>query len=797
MMRRTLRLRPLLRSLMRFWRVNLLCVAGLAIGFAAALIISLDVKQELAFNRFVPDADRLLVLTAVYSPPNSQPVANDRIPAGMALWLRQDAPAVAGVARLYPDSWAVRTRRFRSLEPFYWADPNFFEVTGLKAVAGDLKTALSEPYTAVVTQTLARRYFGRENVVGETLLLQDVSPVTITAVIADFPSNSDLNRELFVSGPTVYGMLHLHDISASWQWPSSYTFLRLKPGAALTATQIRGIAARHWHNPFSLPVAFKLVRFPDLHFEPEADGQMAPRGHRDTLTGMVVVACLVILLAAVNLAALMAAQIEERRDEIATRKVLGARAVDVIVLLLCETAFISLLGLLCALSIAEWTLPLINGWLKLKLDLWSDPGFTGAMAALTVLAGTLAGLYPALMLARTPPLAVADTRSRTGANALGASDPRRIGWVAVQISLLVTLLTSSQIVYQQWKYATGPALNFDGTHLLQVAVYDPQREAEFKKGVLALDQVEGAAFSRFTPEQMDIRLGWAAAPFGKTVQFTRESVDTDFFKLFGIRLLAGRNFAGLYDSDAPPAEVILSRSAAEGLGYVHPADAVGRVLDYRADHMQRRARVIGVVDDMRIATVREPPQPMVFDGDAHVFNRLSIRLKPGGETTALPAIDRLWDQDYPKISPIDRHFYTEYLKGLYGDLERQWWTFGLLSIVGVCLAVLGLSGLSMYLARMHLREIAIRNALGARAWDIFVLRIGPFVGPLIVGGMAGSTLAWAVMAWWLGTFASHIAIGVAPFVVSCALTALAALVTLSAHSFLTAPARSSHPLRHN
>jgi putative ABC transport system permease protein len=792
MMRRDMGLRPLLRSLLRFWRVNLLCVIGLSIGFAAALIISLDVRQELDFNRFLPDADRILVLTDVYSPPDSPPVAKDVTPAGMAEWLRQDAPAVAAVARLDADEWSVRTNRFQSLEPFYWTDPNFFDIVRLKAVAGDPKTALDAPYTAVLTQKLARRYFGRENVVGETLYLQGVSPVKVTAVLADLPANTDLDRGLFVSGLTSYGMLHLHDINPSWQWASAYTFLRLKPGARLTAEDVLKVAARHWHNPFSLPAAFKLVRFPDLHFEPEADAQMAPRGHRDTVTGMTVVAVLIIGLAAINLAALMAAQVEERRAEIAVRKILGARAADIVVLLLCETALVSLLSLLCALSIAEWTLPFINQWLKLDLSLWSAAAFTGRVAALVVLAGTLAGLYPAIVLAKASPTPVPDTRSRH----MAASDMRRIGWIAVQISLLVMLLTSSQIIYRQWRYATGPALNFDGTHLLQVVTFDTRREAEFKKGVLALDQVSGAAYSRFIPEQRDIRLGWAPSRSGGTVQFIRQSVDTDFFRLFGIRLLAGRNFSGVYDSDTPPAEVILSRSAAQALGYPHPEDAVNRVLNYQADHMARQATIIGVVDDMRVASVREPLQPAVFDNEASIFTRLNIRLKPGGENTALPAIERLWDQYYPKISPIDRHFYTDYLNGLYGDMERQWWTFGLLSIVGVCLAILGLSGLSMYLARMHLREMAIRNALGARTRDIVWLRIRPFITPLIVGGLAGCVLAWIAMSWWLSTFAAHVAIGPTPFAIACGLTALTTVATLSAHSLLTSPARSSHPLRH-
>ena len=789
---RAIRLSALLQSLLRFWRVNLMCTAGLAIGFAAALIICLNVKQELDFNRFIPDADRLLVLTDLYSRPNSPPLAKDKTPAGVAGWLSQDAPAVQAVARLQPDNWSVLTKKFNALEPFYWTDPNFFDVVRLKAVAGDLKTALDAPYTAVLTRRLARRYFGRDTVVGETIYLQGVSPVKITAVLADFPPNTDMTAELFVSGRSTYGMLYGEDAQPSVQWASAYTFLRLKAGASLSAAEVLAIAARHWHSAYSLPAAFKLVRFPDLHFEPEADGQMGPRGHRDTVTAMSIVAVLIIGLAAINLAALVAAQIEERRGEIAVRKILGARALDVIVLLLCETALVSLLGLLCALSIVEWSLPLINGWLKLDLNPWSNPGFMAGLAILAVAAGTLAGVYPALMLARTSPSPASAAPSKS----IGYSDLRRIGWVAAQISLLVMLLTSSQIVYRQWRYATGPALNFDGTHLLQVGTYDLQREAAFKAQVLTLPQVSGAAYSRFMPEQLDARPAWTNARSGRAIQFIRQSVDADFFQLFGVRMLAGRHFSGAYTSQASPTEVILSRAAAQAFGYARTADAVDQVLSYQADERQTQARIIGVVDDMRVASVREPLQPMVFDNEAQAFTCLNIRIKPGGEATALPAIDRFWDQDYPRIFPIQRHFYTDYLGGLYGDMQRQWWTFGLLSVVGICLAILGLSGLSMYLARMHLRDVAIRNALGARKWDIFLLRVAPFVRPLLVGGFMGSVLAWAVMSWWLASFTAHVEIGATPFLLSYGLTALTTLTTLSAHSFLTAPARSSHPLRH-
>ena len=781
------------RSLLRFWGVGLLNVAGLSIGFAAAIIIALYVKNELEFDHFIPDADRVMLLSTVYSPLNSAVVSNDKSPAGMAGWLRTDAPAVEATTRLHPVEWSVRSPRFQSLEYFYWADSNLFDLLRVKAIAGDLKTALQKPYTTVLTRKMALRYFGRDDVIGQTLFINGNSPVIVTAVLTDFPANSSLNREFFVSAASDYSMLFVLDANPDWQWSSSYTFVRLKPGAHLAPEDVRRIAARHWHNNFNLPVKFRLTPLTDLHFQPEADSQMSPRGHLDTVTAMVAVAGLILFLAAVNFAGLMTAQIDERNSEMAIRRSLGARRHHLFLQVLFEAIAMTILAALAGLTLVERLLPAINPLLGLRLSLWASPGFVACCAAGAVLAGTAGGLYPALVLSSVPASQV-----RGGGEPSGRSYLSRVGWITVQFSLLIMLLVSSQIVYRQWAFASGAALNFDAARVLQIEVFSQGGlDENFRRQILALDGVQDAAFSRFIPEERDIRPAWSSSPTGQRVQFNRQSVDTNFFRMFGVRLLAGRNFSATYNANNSPTEIILSRSAAEALGYHRPSDAVGHVLDYEGDHARIRSKIIGVADDMRIDTVRESLQPIIFDNQAFFFTRLNVKLKPGKEAATLVAIDNLWKLTYPNANPINRHFYSKYLGELYHDMIQQWWAFGLLSVVGVVLSVLGLTGLSIYLARTRSREIAIRNALGARRWDLFRLQLEPFVKPLILANLAAGLMSWLLMSWWLNSFKAHVDINPTSFLSAGAVTVLVALITLTAHNFLTSPARSSQSLRTN
>ena len=778
------------RTLLRFWGVSLLNVFGLAIGFSAAITIGLYVRGELTYDKFMPDADRVSLLSVNYGAATRPMVASDKAPAGLALWLRSDAAAVEAVARLHPVELAIKSDRVEALEHLYWADPNIFDLLRLKAVSGDLKSALAEPDTVVLTQSMARRYFGREDVIGRTLHLNTYIPVHVTAVLADLPPNSNLDRQIFVSARSGYSMLAILDQNPDWQWASTYTFIRLKPGTHLTPAEIKDIAARHWLPPHNFPVKFDLVPLLDLHFAEGADGQMKPRGHRDSVAAISAVAGLILVLAGVNFAGLMTAQIDERREEMAIRRALGAQRRDLFFQVLGEAAVTSLVAVTAAFAMTERLLPVLDQRVGLQLDLWSSATFVTGIATLAFLTGTLGGLFPAIVLSRA---ALGNARDQKVPSRHYLS---RIGWVAIQFALLITLLIASQTVYRQWSFATSKALNFDANRVLLIPIYEGSvQSGHFKSHIMALPGVEGAALSRYTPILEGTWPGWTQSPAGAAIQFSRHSVDPEFFNLYRVRVLAGHTFTNVYGTEDLPQEIVINRSAAIAFGYRSPQDAVGQNLTYQADRLVRTSKIIGVVDDMRLTTVREPLRPMVFDNQSRFFSHLSVRLKDRHDQVTLAAIDRLWRGENPNNAPMERYFFSDYLAAQYHDMVQQWWAFSLLSVVGVCLSILGLSGLSIYLARARLREIAIRNALGARLWDIFKLRFAPFIKPLILANIAAGLVSWGLMTWWLDAFDAHVNLSPLSFALAGGLTVLIAAATLGIHAIMAAPVRSSQPLR--
>ena len=783
--------------LVQYLTINVLSLASLAIGYAACILVGLYVLDEFTFDRFIPGADRVYMLSASYGPKGEPLVDSDWAPPGMAPWMRQSLPELDSVTRLNPVDWPVRSAKANIYAQLLWADANVFDVLKLPFIAGDPRTALTQPNSLVLTQRMARRYFGREDVIGQTLVVNENTRVQITAVLRDFPANTTLGREMFLSGGNQDSMLKAFDVHPAFQWPSTYVFLRLKPGASPARAEARlmPILTQHWDSPNNQPERMRLVPLTAVHFQPVADNEMKVRGHRDTVVAMICVAVLILTLAIVNFTGMMIARIDERGYEMAIRKALGARSGDLILQVLSEGAAISVVGFWLGLAVVERLEPLANHTLGLALNLWAHPVAIPGLGTLAALfLGVAGGLYPALVLSAVWP--IQGLRSR-GQHFEPRSIFGRQGWLVVQFALAITLLVCAHTVYRQWTYVTARALNFNADNVLIVSYVPATGGGEtFNTDVRQLKGVTATAFSRWGPIEKDIRPAWAKTHDGTLVSFTRHSVDDHFFQLYGVPLLAGRNFSGVDLTVDYPHEVIINRTAARAMGFATPADAVGHDLNYGADRLQLTSRVIGVVDDMRFSTVRAPMRPMLFDNHTNVATVLSIKLRPEHEAETLAAIDRLWTRDAPRTGPIDRQYFSAYLADQYGDMFQQREIFGFLSLVGVCLSGLCLVGLSIFFARSRKREVAIRRALGADFWTIFRLRLAPFLKPLVISNLVAWPLGAILMLSWLHTFADHVALAPQSFAGATLITALVALLTVGMHAVAVARYRPVQPLRH-
>lgn len=779
------------RTLTRYWGLSLLTCLGLMIGFAAALIVALEVRSELGYDHFIPGADQVYLLRTLYTPANRDQISSDQSPAAMAKWLRRDSRAVSGAARLVKAEWPMHTARLSEQQNFYWTDPNFFQVVHLKAASGDLRTALQQPDSMVLTRKMARAFFGREDVVGQTILLSTWLPVKITAVLDDFPSNTNFENQIFIYSRAEYGMLSILDAHPDWNWTSCLTFLNLRPGAVLPPDAITRIARKHGVSGIQSPMKFALTPLTQVHFLGNADALIAPRGHADTIIAMLAVAVVIFVLAVVSFSELMAVQIDERRHEMAIRKSLGAKTHQIFLQIMAEAAILVCLSLLLAAAAVEHLLPIINPIMRLGSSPWSDLGFMAQYLSLGFLTAMIGAIYPAMALSAAHP-----RRHRHHIAAKVDASLSRTLWTVARFSLLIILLIASQTVYRQWRFATSDTLNHDAAHLfiIQTASSAPA-DISLRAKLLPIKGVVAAAYARGLPGQSEIWPDWLQSHDGRIIQVQRQSVDTGFFDIYEVPLLAGRRFTTTYSELTSPGQVIINRAMLKALGYANPQDAIGAQLKVARRTDSVDMKIIGVVDNIRLADIRDPAPPMVFDNQSAFFSRLSVRLRPEDMTSTLNAIKAVWKQSYPNAGPMQGQFYSDYVRLEYTDIYQQWFIFLLLSVAGVAVSMCGLIGLSIHIYRARQQEVAIRNALGADRFDLVVLRLKPYFLPLAIANLVAIAIAWRTTSWWLHSFALHVELNAQDFLLASASTLVIAFGTMAIHTALAEPARSSGPLR--
>lgn len=760
------------------WAVYLLMITGLALAYCASVIIGLYVHSELTYDRFIPGIDRVYVVSAKYGPLGRALIDSDRIPAGLARWIKSDMPEVAEATRLDTQEWPMRSARRDVKERFYFADANLFEVLQLPALHGNAKTALSKPGSIVLTRRMAVAYFGREDIIGQTLTTNNLYTLTVTAVLEDLPANTHLDREIFVAGNAPYAKLDAYDHNLNLLWPNTYTYVTLKPSAEATrvSSKLADITRRHWQGPNNLPDAYELVPLKNLHFRPHGDGEMKPRGHLDSVFALVGVAVAILAMACINFSGLILAERSERLAELTLYRALGARRIDLVVQIMHETLVVNLVSVLMGLVMVERVLPVVNSKLDLALALWSHPLSLllclGIATAMLIVAG---GTFPALIL--SSPGKTDRKSTDTGASM------RWRGWVVAQLILVIVLLAGAHTMSRQWTYATTDALGFNGDNVVMVKLSEIREiNAAFSGDISSIPGVENAALSWGTPTNDFVRPAWVNRPGHPLVALTRNSVQPSFFDVYDVKLLAGRNLAGTFVEPETPRTVLINLAAVQALGFSTPQAAVGAKIEYYTDQTQMSSTVSGVVSNLRVSTLYDSMQPMIFDNYAKYFTQVNVRIAPGQTEDTLKRIDALWRRDAAGAVPIERRFFRDYLMSQYHDLRQQITVFYVISGLAILLSALGLTGLSIFLTRHQMREMAVRRALGATFGDIFLQRFMPFVAPFLLANLIAWPAAWLATEAWLGAFSEHVSLSWLSLAGAGFICGLFGLLTVAAYS---------------
>jgi len=780
-------------------------IGGLAVGFAAAILIGLFVRDEFSYDSFIPGHQRVFRVATYRIVPGRGPMFVPVVPPDLAAWMKLDFPGAQSVARLVSEEVGLRHGDFEASDYIAWADPDVFDVLPLQVFAGNLRTALERPDAIVLTRQMARKYFGRDNPIGETIEINRQHSMQVTAVLMDLPSNTHLDARIFASGRAAYSRLALLDampgpaIQKPW---NTLTYIRLSATASIDelARALPNFIDRH----MQFPGADKISAAVRLTLIPIAAIHLYGPGSTTADYALAAIGALTVLLASLNFVNLTTARATRRAIEVGIRKAAGAGRTDLVIQFIGESMIYVALSMVLALALVEVLMPHFNAFLgrTIVFDYWRSPDLAMSIAGAVLLVGTLAGAYPAVVLSAFPPAWV--LRSRSG-GPIG-SQKLREALVILQFAILIGLTVSTGVLYRQTNFATHDSLRFDKD---QVLLIRGACAKAFKDEVKALSGVRSAACSFLAPTLNPVVIP-TRLHNGQSLSIHESAIDVGFLELYGFKPLAGRFFSAAHEQDVPHEDsklplgltVVINETARRQLGYASPGDAIGQSVplallrsldDNQVDAYT--AEIIGVVTDFPMGSIRDPIGPTVFYIQPNLFQLMSVKLSGRQIPETLASIDLLWKR-LGNTRPVSRFFLDQQVEDTYRDMIRQQQLMTALESVALFIACLGLFGIAAFSSERRTKEIGIRKVMGAETRDIMRMLLWQFSRPVFYGSLIAWPVAAYIMHRWLQGFAYHVELGPWLFIATTALTLVIALITVSAHCWPVARAKPAAALRY-
>ena len=799
---------------------------GLALGLATAILIGLYVRDEVTFERFLPDYQQVYRVQSVVTEADGKRDVYTSTPHGLASALRESFPEFAAVTRMMGGRYGVRHGDTEAVEVIQSVDPNFFEVLGYKLLQGNPAAALATPDSVALSRAIAFKYFGTIDCLGMTLEIDHKATVRVGAVFEDLPSNTHLHGTKFlVSGLAPFSNLARSDLlppmpAGSFNTDTD-TYVHLRPGASLAAVNARLPDFMNQHYPKDRPDAYPnsafLVPIASIHLHGRELGDFASGGDLATVYAISATGILVLVVAAINFVNLVTARATRRALEVGVRKAAGATRRQLIAQFMGESIAYAMAALILAVALVELVLPDFNGFLDRTIGFpyWRDPLLLAGLPILALAIGLLAGFYPALVLSSFRPAAVLK-----GAIATQGSGVLRQVLVVLQYAISITLLIATAVIYRQTQFATADSLRFDKAQVVAVSLggvpgkvaedghyeYDIPTANRMRERLEALPGVKAVADSWVIPDaQSHSATTWhlPGSRGEKPITADRVVQGFGFFELYGIHPIAGRSFSRDHGEDAtgedPKSEgtAIVNESALSTFGFASAQAAIGQELgmDLDQDSQVQVRRIVGVVPDFPLSTIRTQIPPSVFLIEPSWSSYLNVKLTGERIPETLAAIDRIWMEMVP-TRPIQRQFIDDRIERLYRDVTRQGQVFAGFALVAVLIACLGLFGLAAFTAERRTKEIGIRKAMGASTADILKLLVWEFAKPVLLANAIAWPLAYAVMAQWLGGFAYRISLDPLVFAGAGLVTIAIASGTTLYHALLVARSRPVLALRY-
>ncbi|MBJ7415319.1 MAG: ABC transporter permease [Niveispirillum sp.] len=820
-----------LRNLLRHRLHALLNLSGLAVGLAACLLILLYVRNETGYDRFFKDADRIYQATIEWHVPGRKPERNAYTQMGFGPAFKNAHPDVEDFTRFLQSRAIISVGDRQFYEWTFTVDPTFLRIFDFPLLAGDAATALTDPYSVVLTEEMARKYFGDAPALGQTLTLDHKYELKVTAVVASLPRNTHLDFGVLLPMGHPAGTWMIEQ-EKNWGNTQGQTYLRLKPGASVEPLRA---GMQEWvkrtFTPLQTPqgpIDLSALAFPGLrpltsiHTEPMG-GDVTPGVSQTELTIFTAVAFLVLIIACINFMNLATARATQRAREVSVRKVVGASRAQLVSQFLGESVLMTLFALLLAIALVEVSLPGFSTFLgkELVLDFSRDPLLLPLLLGLVLLVGIGGGAYPAFLLSSFNP---AQTMKSAGSGTSGGSGRLRTVLVVVQFAISITLMVATSVVYGQFIYAQHKNLGYDTENVVIVGHFLDEGVREkretFMDMLRADPNVAGVGVAAHIPgdggeNNTVIEPLTGTKPEQHVMR--QDSVGPGFFEALGMHMVAGRTFDRTRATDLvqrpdwmkenkPPPEgtkevllpmgVVLNESAVKALAYESPTAALGqqvKIMDNMTTYLM--GTVIGVVADFHYRSVHEPIRAVMYISDEGRHHAMAIRAKAGKLQAVVDKIDRTWAELIPD-RPIERSFFDVNIANQYQREQKTSQMFATFAGLAIFISCLGLYGLASFTAERRTREIGLRKVLGASVPDIVRLLVWQFSKPVLVANLIAWPVAWFCMDRWLSDFTYRIDLNPLLFLGAGSVALAIAWVTVGLHAARVAQAKPVKALRY-
>jgi len=784
------------RNLLRHKTFAFINILGLVIGVVSCIVIGLYAYNELSFDTFNSNYANIYRINKNTNEKGKQAQQDGITPAELAPATTREIPEVVAATRFRPwfnEMLVSYDTVHLKLDDVAYADASFLKMFNYPLVNGDKNTALSEPSTAVITESTAKKYFGNKNPIGKTLITLNNIPVKITGVAKDVPNNSSLAFTMLISWATTEATANKDYFfwMNSWTTNVAYTFVQLKSNADATKAGNKISALLHAHFPekeFQYNTYLQPLK--DIHLK-SADILYAEYFRTNSgkiISTLMIIACFILLIACFNFINLTTAGALGRAKETGIQKVLGAKKSQVIKKFLAESFVLCTIALLLALITVTIVLPLFDKLANTQLtsSLLLKPQILLSLIVLLLLLSFVAGFYPAIFLSRFKSADVFRNVIKAGKDSW-----LRKTLVTTQFALSVLLIIATIVVNKQMHYLSTKDLGFNKDQVVVLQLANTGLEEKSKELMNALKQnpniLSVSSSNRVPGQTMN---GYGIIPEGHSldehIMVSEMETDANFASTYGIQLMQGRYFSSQMPTDTTNS-IVINEALANMLGW---KNTVGKQLEvYEA----RKGKVIGVMKDFNYASLREKVQPLAVILTNNPLY-LSVKIKAGSIPSSLDYMQKTWKQ-FTNEYPFDYFFLDEQLNHFYSSDERLLYVLNIFAALAIFIACIGLFGLSIYTARQRTKEIGIRKVLGASVTQLTMLLSEEFILLVIIAIIIATPLAWLLTNKWLEDFAYRINISGWIFFIAGMIAILIALATVSVQAIKAAIANPVKSLR--